>query len=319
MRAVRFDRMGSLDGLAVVETACPSIEPGEVLVQLHAAGVNPSDVENVLGAFEQTIVPRTPGRDFAGVVVDGPHPLIGKPVWGSGSELGITRDGSHAEYLLVPAAGVSVMPQRLSFTEAAACAMPYLTAYEAVTRTAIGRDSKVVLIGMGAVGRAFHALTRARRATILVGVRRGEQVAALRSEGVDAHEIGDTAGFVEVVAERFGPGAQVAFDSTGHHLSTMVRVLAPRGTGVVISAPPDRHDRMPVVDFYRRSATLIGVNTAACDSVANAGVLHRLGRLFDSGLLTPPTRIQCRTLDSAVETYREVRSSAPTKFVLELR
>src|SRR5579863_7589031 len=65
----------------------------EVLVEVHYAGVNPSDVKATLGAMAHAVWPRTPGRDWAGVVREGPAGLIGAEVFGSGGDLGITRDG----------------------------------------------------------------------------------------------------------------------------------------------------------------------------------------------------------------------------------
>ncbi|WP_373926543.1 alcohol dehydrogenase catalytic domain-containing protein [Paludisphaera borealis] len=75
----------------------PVPQAGEVLVRVQAAAINPSDVKNVLGKMGMTTVPRTPGRDFAGVVEQGPPEWIGRPVFGTGGDLGFRRDGSHAE------------------------------------------------------------------------------------------------------------------------------------------------------------------------------------------------------------------------------
>ena len=80
----------------------PTIAPHEVLVQVVAAAVNPSDVKATLGIMPHAVFPRTPGRDFAGLVVDGPEALKGLSVWGSGGDIGITRNGSHARYLVLP-------------------------------------------------------------------------------------------------------------------------------------------------------------------------------------------------------------------------
>ena len=60
----------------------PTLAQGEVLVQVMAAAVNPSDVKATLGIMPHAVFPRTPGRDFAGVVVDGPEALKGLQVWG---------------------------------------------------------------------------------------------------------------------------------------------------------------------------------------------------------------------------------------------
>ena len=102
MRALRFNSFGPPSKLAIVEVVRPAPRFGEVLVQVQAAGINPSDVKNVAGRFKQTGLPRTPGRDFAGVVVDGPSTVEGVEVWGTGAELGFTRDGTHAEFVRVP-------------------------------------------------------------------------------------------------------------------------------------------------------------------------------------------------------------------------
>jgi NADPH:quinone reductase len=71
MRALRFARTGSLENLGVETIDRPVPRAGEVLVRVQAAAINPSDVKNVLGKMELTTVPRTPGRDFAGVVSRG--------------------------------------------------------------------------------------------------------------------------------------------------------------------------------------------------------------------------------------------------------
>ena len=83
MKALQFDKTGDLSALRYVEVPTPVPGADEVLVQIKAAGLNPSDVKNVLGRFPYTTLPRIPGRDFAGVVVEGPQALIGQEVWGT--------------------------------------------------------------------------------------------------------------------------------------------------------------------------------------------------------------------------------------------
>jgi NADPH:quinone reductase len=131
MRALRFAKTGSLDELNVRDVPIPTPAPGEVLVQVKAAAINPSDVKNVLGKMHETTVPRTPGRDFAGVVVGDGGERSGQAVFGSGGNLGFGRDGSHAEYLAVPANAVLPLPRNLSFAQAAGIGIPYVTAWAA--------------------------------------------------------------------------------------------------------------------------------------------------------------------------------------------
>ncbi len=108
---------------------------------MQSAGLNPSDVKNVLGLFPYTTTPRIPGRDFAGIVTVGPGDLIGRAVWGSGRDLGFDRDGSHAEYLTVPVEGVALLlPPALSFAQAASLGVPYTTAWDGLERGVCVRE-----------------------------------------------------------------------------------------------------------------------------------------------------------------------------------
>src|SRR5271163_1384196 len=109
MKALRFAEFGPPSVLRIQELAIPEPGDGEALVHVKAAAINPSDVGNVAGRFKNTTLPRTPGRDFAGVVVKGRRE--GEEVWGSSSNLGIVRDGSHAEYVVVPAETLSLRPK----------------------------------------------------------------------------------------------------------------------------------------------------------------------------------------------------------------
>ena len=100
MKALRFASTGQMaDVLHLEDVPVPQIDDNSVLVHVKASAINPSDCKNIAGAFPQTTLPRTPGRDFAGIVVDGPSDLVGKKVWGTGGDYGYTRDGMHAEYV----------------------------------------------------------------------------------------------------------------------------------------------------------------------------------------------------------------------------
>ena len=103
MRAARMLEFGKPEALRVVEIEEPRPKPDEVLIAVRAASVNSS----------QTTLPRTPGRDYAGVVVQGPPELLGKEVWGTGGELGFTRD-SHTQYVVAPRGAVREKPAVLS-------------------------------------------------------------------------------------------------------------------------------------------------------------------------------------------------------------
>jgi NADPH:quinone reductase-like Zn-dependent oxidoreductase len=88
--------------VGLVEFGSVGRNEGDVTIEVHAAGINPSDAKAMLGIMPSAVFPRTPGRDFAGVVVEGPHELKGVEVWGSGGDIGISRNGSHADRLVLP-------------------------------------------------------------------------------------------------------------------------------------------------------------------------------------------------------------------------
>src|SRR5215469_2260106 len=104
------------ESLAVRSEPVPEPGPGEALVEVHAAGVNPFDGANALG-FLGAPPPTIPGLDYAGVVVsDGER--NGQEVWGAAPELGFKRPGTHARFVALPEAWLSQKPKRLTMTEA---------------------------------------------------------------------------------------------------------------------------------------------------------------------------------------------------------
>src|ERR1700739_3674192 len=120
MRAIRFDAFGDPSVLKVVEMPAPAADESTALVRVMAASINPSDIKNVAGGMKQTTLPRIPGRDFSGVVEEGPAQWIGAEVWGTGGDAGSSRDGSHAELIAVPLPSLRRKPDALSFEQAAA-------------------------------------------------------------------------------------------------------------------------------------------------------------------------------------------------------
>ena len=78
MKALRFNTSGKLEHLNLADMPIPTPQSGEVVVRIKAAGLNTSDVSNVMGNHSYTTLPRTPGRVFAGIVTAGPVALLGR-------------------------------------------------------------------------------------------------------------------------------------------------------------------------------------------------------------------------------------------------
>jgi NADPH:quinone reductase-like Zn-dependent oxidoreductase len=321
MLALSFAAKGSLDSLELIKRPLPSLKPDEVLVKVHAAAINHSDVKNVLGLFPYTTLPRVPGRDFAGVIVAGPEPMIGRAVFGTGRPLGFEADGSHAEYFAVAADGVTDKPSTLSFTQAACCGVPYTTAYHSVVRAGVREGSRVLVIGAaGGVGRAVLTMARARGAHVVGAVRRPTQAEALESRGYGALILPESDGLADAVKDAFGALADVICDTTGAWLRSSIYALARSGTLVVITTPDpkDQHVRFPVVDFYRRAGTLIGINNSLDDTRASAAILAECAAGFASGALDKPEEPATKSLGQGRAAYADLLSGAVGKIVLTM-
>lgn len=320
MLALSFDAKGSLDSLKLIERPLPRLQPGEALVRVCAAALNPSDLKNVLGLFPYTTLPRVPGRDFAGVIVDGPGHMIGREVFGTGRPLGFEADGSHAEYLAVSADGVTEKPAGLSFTQAASCGVPFTTAHQGMARAGVSKGSRVLVIGAGGVGNAVLTLARARGAHVIGAVRRAAQVEALKARGYGALLLPEPDRLAEAVKDAFGAMADVIFDTTGVWLPPSIGALARFGKLIVITTPDikDQHVRLPVVDFYRRAATLIGVNNSLDDTRASAVMLAECAAGFASGAIDPPDQPEARSLEHGLAAYADLLSGKVGKIVLTM-
>lgn len=316
MKALQFDKTGDLSSLRFVDVPTPVAGADEVLVQIKAAGLNPSDVKNVLGRFPYTTLPRIPGRDFAGVVVEGPPALIGQEVWGTGRELGFFADGSHAQFVKLPANGVALKPSRLSFTQAASLGVPYTTAWDALERSLVKADTRLLVIGGGAVATAALALAKVRGAKILAAARRPEQVAELLAQGYQTIQLDKPEDLGAQVNAVYQGGAEVIFDTTGFWLPASVAALAIFGRIAIIAAPVDGQVQLPALALYRKGGSVVGVNTLLYGVEACAAMLNQFGQLFDEGSLPLPQGLVESPLAEGLTRYTEVNEGGGDKIIL---
>jgi len=306
MRALRFEKTGSLDFLSIQDVPKPSPGPGEVLVQIKAAAVNPSDIKNVLGKMRITTLPRTPGRDFSGIVVQGPDALLGKSVFGSGGNLGFSRDGSHAEFMTVPEVGVLPCPKNFSFDQSAAIGVAHLTAWSALINAAKLQPGETVLIlgADGAVGSAAARIAHQRKARVLGAVRNAAKIAAARDLPVDVWiNLETTELSAGARAATNGKGADVVFDLVGGAMfEKCLSALAWRGRQVAISSSPDPRVSFSLVDFYHNESRLDSLKLGFEDA---ANILREMTPGFESGEFPPPI-VQTFPLTRAPEIYKEI-------------
>ena len=313
-------KAASAEALApdIVDTAPPRPAPGQALVRVASAGVNPSDVKAALGLMPQAVFPRTPGRDFAGTVVSGPGEWIGKEVWGSGGDIGITRDGSHAGWLLLPVAVLRERPQRLSFDEAGSVGVPFVTAYEGFRRSGQPQRGQTVAV-MGANGKVGQAAVQlaAQAGAQVFAVQRGGSFggfAAAPPTVVDANH--------EDVAVRLreltgGRGVDLVFNTVGSPYFEAANKAMAKGAAQILIATVERPVPFDIFSFYRGMHTYVGIDTLALDAAATADRFDALADGMQAGTLQPfaVNTSGVYALADAREAYRRVLAGADERIV----
>jgi NADPH:quinone reductase-like Zn-dependent oxidoreductase len=312
MKALRFEQYGPPSVLTLQELGVPELRPGQALVELHASAVNPSDVKNVAGAFHAPLA-RVPGRDYAGVVAIGDG-WTGKEVWGSAPGLGVTRDGTHAQYVIVDLDSLSEKPAHLSMSEAAAVGIPYLAAWSALVDAARIQAGETLLVtgAGGAVGQAAIQIAHWKGARVI-----GADIVDSPSDAnafINAKSKDLT---VEARAWTDGKGVDVALDCVGGPMfEPCLKSLRLDGRQVVITSVGDGRVTFNLRDFYHDRLRLVGVDTLGLTGPQIATIMDYLWAGFEGGHLRPPS-VQTWSLEQAVDAYAAVQVGMPgSKHVL---
>lgn len=305
--------------LTVEDSEPPPIEPEQALVEIRAAGVNRSDVAAAMGRMPQAVWPRTPGREFAGVVVAGPSMLIGRAVFGAGGDLGITRDGTHATHLAVHRDALVELPATLTLIEAGSLGVPYVTALEGFRRAGMPRPGDVVLVTAvnGMVGQAAAQIAAMRGARVFGVTRRPEPFAQPHCpvRMIDAsHE--DVAAVLR--NETAGHGADIVYNTVGSPYFAAANAAMAHGARQILIATVERPVPFDIFTFYRGQHSFFGIDSLALDARASAALLRDLLPGFESRKLRPlpATEASCYPLERATMTYRAVHGIVRNRTVL---
>ena len=324
MQAILIEHFGDPSELRQKEIPRPEPGEGEVLIEVHAAAVNRSDVLNARGSFPITTLPRIPGRDFAGVVVEGPQELVGAEVWGTGGgELGYVRDGSHARYLAVSRDAVVPKSDTLSLEEAAASGLAYATAGSAMVELGGVSAGETVLVtgAAGGVGSAAVMIARWKGASVIGAIKDESERTVAERAGVEVfvdtsrEDVTDA-----VLAATDGGGADLILDAVaGPLFEPAVASLGEKGRMVVITTPLARqHVSFNLFDFYRKGLRLYGLMSSFLSASESATVLRKLGPGFDEGALRAPAIAERYPLEQAGTAYARVESGEVAGRVLLL-
>ncbi len=238
MKAIQVYQFGGPEVLAVHEVPTPKPGPGEVLVRVRAAGVNPYDTYMRNGAYPvKPALPYTPGSDAAGTI-EAVGEGVAKVKPGDRVYTATTLTGAYAEYALARENQVYPLPEKISFSQGAGLWVPYGTAYTALRHHADARAGETLLVhgASGGVGIAAVQFARALGLSVIgtAGTSRGLEL--VKKEG--AHHVFDhsKAGYAEEILKATGGrGVDLILEMLANvNLATDLKLLAIRGRVIVI-------------------------------------------------------------------------------------
>ncbi len=273
MRAARFHDYGPPDVLVVEDAPRPEPKEGEVLVHVHAAGVNPVDWKLRRGDmrnFRQIPLPAIPGSDVAGVVAALGQGVtdfaVGDGVFGSGS-------GAYAQFAVVPSVSLAPKPSTLTFEQAASIPIGARTAWSSLFDGAglVAGQRLLVRGAAGGVGLFAVQLGRWKGAHV-VGIASAANADFVRSLGAS-----ETIDYAAGPLTQFVQDVDVAFDTVGGPgIEGLLDTIKPGGVIVTIAG------RVPEEDAQQR-----GVRVGSAGRPALGALLRQITDLIDSGAVVP--------------------------------
>jgi len=238
VKAIRIHEDGGPEVLRYEDVPDPTPGEGDVLIELRAASLNHLDIW-IRKGLPSVSKPRILGADGAGVIAGTDERVVINPGIMSGGKMhivGETMDGTNAELIAVPRDFVHPVPGDLSFEEAAAFPLVFLTAYRMLaTRARLQAGEWVLVWGIGGgVATAALAIAKALGAQVVVTSSSDEKLARAHELGADATVNHETEDVVARVKEITSGGAHVVIDDVGE--ATWKRTLD--------AARPDGHRRL---------------------------------------------------------------------------
>ena len=289
MKAIRVHAFGGPDVLQLDNVPDPTPGPGQVVVRIRAAGVNPVESYIRSGIYGPKDSPYTPGSDAAGTIESAGLGVAGKP----GDRVFVTGSltGTYAELALCTAAQVFPLPDNLSFQQGAAIGVPYGTAFRALyTRGDVGTRGRETILIHGASGGVGVACVQQAVLSdqVVIGTASTERGKRLVKEQGAHHVLdhSDANYLKELMSLTEGRGVDAIMEMLANvNLGKDLTVLAKRGRVVVIGSrgPVDINPR----DTMSRDADIRGMSLAHADDRERVMMYTVMGKQFAAGKLTP--------------------------------
>jgi NADPH2:quinone reductase len=243
MKAIRVHEFGGPEKLKLEDIADLSAGPGEIVVRVRAAGVNPVDAYIHTGSYaRKPPLPYTPGQDGAGEVESVGASVTafkaGDRVYIAGVGNTVAGAGTYAERAIAIPAQLHHLPARATFAQGAALGVPYCTAYAALFQRAHTKPAETVLVhgATGGVGIAAVELAHARGIRVIGTGGTQAGIAAAREHGADLVVNHRTPNYTdEIMRATGGRGVDVVVEMAAHvNLDRDLSLLAKHGRVVVV-------------------------------------------------------------------------------------
>ncbi len=318
MQAIRVEAFGGPEVLQVREVPDPVPGPGEVLVRVRAAGVNPVETYIRSGAYGiRPELPYTPGTDGAGVVEAAGEGVTGIRA-GDRVYLSGSLTGTYAQLCLCRAADVHPLSERVTFSQGAAVNIPYATAYRALFQRAHAAAGETVLVhgATGGVGIAAVQIAAAHGLTV-IGTGGTDEGRRLVLEQGAAHVLDHRAPdyLAEVLSLTGGQGANIILEMLANvNLGRDLGVLA-RGGRVVVIGSRGTVEINPR-DVMARDAAILGMVLFLAEGKELAGIHAALGAGLANGTLRPVVREEIPLAEAARAHQAVMEAGSHGKIVL---
>lgn len=311
MRALVCKEFGPTDALVIEELADPTPAPGEVLVDIHAAGINFPDILVIAGQYQQkTPPPFIPGNEAAGIVS-----AVGEGVsrFATGDKvIAMLRGGAFAEKCAVDEKLVFPLPDQLSFEQGAGFPVTYCTSFHALKQSAKLEPGETLLVmgAAGGVGTTAIEIGKAMGARVIAAASNDEKLAFAKSAGADDLVNYTDSSLNDAVKEiTGGAGADVVYDPIGGTLAQQaLRATAWHGRYLVIGFASGEIPKFPANLALLKEASIIGVwwgTWSAKNPREQMRNLQVMSTMIADGRLKPKVT-KTYALDEFTEAFRSI-------------
>jgi NADPH:quinone reductase-like Zn-dependent oxidoreductase len=255
--------------------------------------------------------PRIPGRDYSGIVVEGPDNLIGKEVWGTGGDLGMSQNGAHAEFNVIDSAGIREKPENLSMFEAGSIGVSWTCAWLGIMQGAnVSAGETVVVFGAnGKVGEATIQIATAEGASVIGFERSRDDYLGHTNSPVDIVNLEKEPDIHKAIMDRTdGKGADIIMNTVGSpYFDAACNSIAKQGRQIIISTIVEEN-LINLRTFYRGNYQMIGVSNMDHDNIVSGGLMDDMKSGFESGIYKPYpiNSLNIYALEEADEAYNIV-------------